>query len=104
VGQAGARLEVADRQLTHGMVAVVGVQPGGGPDAVGDEPVVAPGRKQLLLVIQVTDATDDQPVTPVGRLGDLGDPVWLVGDTDPVVLGDSRDRGADRLVCRAVIE
>jgi hypothetical protein len=72
--QAGARLQVADRQLADGMAAMVGVQPGGGADAVGDERVVAPGREQLLLVIQVADAPDDQPVTPIGRLGDLGDP------------------------------
>ena len=36
MGQAGARLEVADRQFAHGVAAVVGVQPGGGADAVGD--------------------------------------------------------------------
>jgi hypothetical protein len=60
--QAGARLEVADGQLADGMAAMVGVQPGAGADAVGDEGVVAPGREQLLLVIQVADAPDDQPV------------------------------------------
>jgi hypothetical protein len=41
--QAGARLEVVDGQLADGVATVVGVQPGGGADAVGDERVVAPG-------------------------------------------------------------
>ena len=49
-GQAGACLEVADRQLAHGVAAVVGVQPGGGADAVGDEGVIAPAREPLGLV------------------------------------------------------
>jgi hypothetical protein len=75
VRQAGARLEVADGQLTHGVAAVVGVQPGGGADAVGHEGVVAPGGKQLDLVALVADTTHDQPVAPVGGLGDLRVPV-----------------------------
>jgi hypothetical protein len=74
VGQPGARLEVADRQLAHGVAAVVGVQPGGGANPVGDERVVAPGWEQLLLVAGVSDPPDDQPVAPVAGLGDLGDP------------------------------
>jgi hypothetical protein len=74
VSQAGARLEVADGQLANGVAAVVGVQPGGGADTVGDERVVAPGWEQLLLVAQVADAADDQPVASVAGLGDLRDP------------------------------
>ena len=66
VRQPAARLEVADGQLADGVAAVVGVQPGGGAGPVGDEGVVAPGREQLLLVAQVADAADDQPVTSVG--------------------------------------
>jgi hypothetical protein len=38
--QPGACLEVADRQLADGVTAVVGIQPGGGADAVGDEGVI----------------------------------------------------------------
>ena len=72
--QASAYLQVADGQLADGMAAVVGVQPGGGVDAVGHQPVVAPGWEQLLLVTQVADATHDQPVAPIGSLGDLRDP------------------------------
>jgi DNA-binding CsgD family transcriptional regulator len=73
------------------------VQPGGGADAVGDEAVVAPGRKQLLLVVPVADAAHDQPVALEPDFGDLGDLARLVGDIDPGVLGDGRDRGAHGL-------
>jgi hypothetical protein len=97
VGQPCARLQVADGQLTDGVAAVVSVQPGGGPRPVGDERVIAPGRKQLLLVAQVADSTDDEPVTLVGDLGDLRDPVECVGDLDPGLLGDRRDGGAHGL-------
>src|SRR5512132_4385610 len=97
VGQAGARLEVADGQLADGVAAMIGVQPGGGADAVGDKRVVAPGGNQLLLVAQVADPTHDQPVASVGGLGDLGDPVRRVGDVGPGVLGDGGDGGADGL-------
>jgi hypothetical protein len=95
--QPGARLEVADGQLAHGMAAVVGVQPGGGTDAVGHKGVIAPGRKQLGLVAFVADPTHDQPVAPVGGLGNLRDSIRLVGDLDPGLLGDLRDRGAHGL-------
>ena len=90
--QAGAGLEVTDRQFAHGVAAMVSVQPGSRTDAVGDEPVVAPGREQPLLVAQVADPPDDQPVASVRGLGDLGDPARLVGNIDPVVLGDRRSR------------
>jgi hypothetical protein len=66
VGQAGAGLEVADGQLAYSVAAVVGVQPSGGAGPVGDEGVVAPGGEQLLLVVQVADPADDQPVALVG--------------------------------------
>jgi hypothetical protein len=72
--QPGARLQVADGQLAHGVAAVIGVQPGGGADAVAHERVVAPGRKQLGLVPGIADTTLDQPVAPIACLGDLGDP------------------------------
>ena len=74
MGQAGACLQVADRKLADGMAAMVGVQLEHRPDAVGDERVVAPGGKQLGLAAQVTNPADDQPVAPIGSLGDLGDP------------------------------
>ena len=104
VGQAGARLEVTDGQLADGVAAVVGVQPDGGADAVGEEPVVAPGREQLLLVDEVADPTDHQPVAPVGSLGDLPDPARRVGDVDPVVLRDAAMAARMVLVWRTVIE
>jgi hypothetical protein len=68
------RLEVADRRLADGMAALVGVEPGGGADAVGDNRVVAPGREQLLLVIQVAGPPHDQPVAVVGVSGTCGTP------------------------------
>jgi hypothetical protein len=80
VRQPGACLEVADGQLADGVAAVVGIRPGGGADTVGDERVIAPGREQLLLVVQVADAADDQPVASIGGLGDLRDPARRVGD------------------------
>jgi hypothetical protein len=83
VRQARARLEVADGQLTDGVAAMVGVQPGGRPDAVGDGGVVPPGREQLLLVAVVADPPDDQAVVPVGGLGDLRDAIRLVGRSGP---------------------
>jgi hypothetical protein len=75
--QPGARLQVADGQLAHGVAAVIGVQPGGGADAVANERVVAPGGKQLGLVAGIADTTLDQPVVPIARLGDLGDPLGV---------------------------
>jgi hypothetical protein len=54
VRQAGARLQVADGQLAHG--------------------VVAPSRNQLLLVVEVPHATHDQPVAVVAGLGDCATP------------------------------
>ena len=79
-----------------GVAAMVGVQPGDRADAVGDEGVIPPGGKQLGLVAFVADPTHDQPVAPIGGLGDLGDPIRLVDDRDPGLLGDGGDRGADR--------
>jgi hypothetical protein len=95
--QPGARLEVADGQLAHGVAAMVGVQLDHRPDAVGDKGVIPPGGKQLGLVALVADPTDDQPVAPVGGLGDLGDPIRLVGDRDPGRFRDGGDSGADGL-------
>jgi hypothetical protein len=43
------------------------------------------------------DATHDQPVAPIGSLGDLRDPIGLGGDRDPGRLGNGGDGGADRL-------
>ena len=97
VGQARARLEVADGQLADGVAAMVGVQPGHGAGPVGDEGVVAPGGEQLGLLTLVADATHDQPVALVAGLGDLGGLVGLVGDRDPGRLGNGGDGGADRL-------
>jgi hypothetical protein len=93
----GVRLQVADGQLANGVAAVVGVQLNSRADAVGDKGVIAPGGKQLGLVALVTDATHDQPVALVGSLGDLGQPVALVGDRDPGCLGDGSDRGVHGL-------
>jgi hypothetical protein len=39
--------------------------------------VVAPGGKQLGLVAGIADTTLDQPVVPIARLGDLGDPLGV---------------------------
>jgi hypothetical protein len=76
---------------------MVGVQLDHRLDAVGDEGVIAPGGKQLGLVALVADPTDDQPVARVGGLGDLGDPVGLVRDVDPGLLGDGGDGGTHGL-------
>jgi hypothetical protein len=97
VGQARARLEVTDGQLADGVAAMVGVQLEHRPDAVGDKGVIPPGGKQLGLVFLVVDPPHDQPVAPVGGLGDLGDPIGLVGDLDPGRLTDGGDRGAHGL-------
>jgi hypothetical protein len=104
MGQPGARLGVADGQVADGVAAVVGVQEGGGAGPIGDERVVAPGGEQLGLLALVADATHDQSVALVAGLGDLGDPVRLVGDRAPGRFWNGGDRGADRLVWRTVIE
>jgi hypothetical protein len=49
------------------------------------------------LIAFVANATHDQPVAPIGRLGDLRDPIRLVGDLNPGRFGNGGDRGADRL-------
>jgi hypothetical protein len=53
---------------------VIGVQLDRGAGPVGYERVVAPGREELLLVVQVADAADDEPVAAERGLGDLRDP------------------------------
>jgi hypothetical protein len=87
------------------VAAVVGIQPGGGAGPVGDEGVVAPGGKELGLVALVADATDDQPVALPGGLGDLGDPVGLVGDRGTqAASGRAAIAARTVLVWRTVIE
>ncbi len=57
----GAFLEVADHQLLHGMVAVIGVEENLVGVAVGDEGVVAPVRPQRCLPARQPGAAHDQP-------------------------------------------
>jgi hypothetical protein len=45
----------------------------------------------------VAEPAHDQPVTAIGRLGDLGDPIRLVGDRNPGRFGNGGDGGADGL-------
>jgi hypothetical protein len=92
-------------KLADGVAAMVGVQPGHGAGPVGDERVVAPGWEQLLLlIVQVTDPADDQPVTLVAGLGDLRDPARLVDDLHPGRLGIAAIAPRTVLVWRTVIE
>jgi hypothetical protein len=73
VVEPGTLLGVADGELDYG-VAVVGVQLHRGAGPVGDERVVAPGGEELLLVVQVADAADDEPVAAERGLSDLCHP------------------------------
>jgi hypothetical protein len=97
VVEPGTLLGVADGELDDGVAAVIGVQLDRGAGPVGYERVVAPGREELLLVVQVADAADDEPVAAEQGLGDLRDPAVGVGDLDPGRLGDGRDRATDGL-------
>ena len=94
-------LQVADRQLHLGMLAVLGVDGVHVLLPVGEEGEVAPVGEELrlpLLGVQV-DAADDQPPAAVGGLGELADArLGVVGDGLPGRLGDLGDPLCDALV------
>ena len=56
-------LEVADRELHDGVLAVLGLDRRERLGAVGDEREVAPVRPQLGLRADQAGATDDQPLS-----------------------------------------
>jgi hypothetical protein len=96
VVEAGALLEVADRELDLGVAALVGLDLGERLGAVGEEGVVAPVGKQLGLGAEEAGAANDEPASAQGALGDLGDPPGRVtGKRLPGLLADQLDRGAD---------
>ncbi len=64
-------LEVADRELDDGVLAVLCLHEGQGLGAVARKREVLPGREQLLLLAEGAYAAHDQPPLPVGGLGDL---------------------------------
>jgi hypothetical protein len=78
------------------VAAVIGVQPHGGADPVGDKRVVAPVGEQLGLGADQAGAAHDQPVTPIAGLGDLRQATVGVDDVGPRGLVDSGDRLPDR--------
>ena len=87
----GLVFEVADHQLDRGVVAVIDIGGEHRDGAVGRERVVAPVGEQLGLRADQAGAADDQPPAPERGLGDLRlAGVGVVGDRDPVGLGDLR--------------
>ena len=69
-----------------------------GHGAVGRERVMAPVGEQLGLGADEPGAADDQPEVAELCFGDLRFPgVRVVGDRDPVGLGDLGDQRPDRL-------
>ena len=87
---AGAFFEVADSQLDHCVVAVIGVEEHGGAGPVGDKSVMAPLGPPPSLVADRAGAAHDEPVAFVDGLGHLGR--TAVGVVDDVS-GTLVDRG-----------
>src|SRR5690606_24651243 len=89
-GQVGERpgFEIPDRQLDHGMRAVLAIECPRRAGEVGDERVVAPGGEQLALgAVVVANSAHDQAPTAVDALGDVRFAVGVV-DALPRALGD----------------
>jgi hypothetical protein len=63
--------EVADHELDEGVFTVLALDELERLAAVGDEGEVLPGRKQLLLIAEGTNAPHDQSLVCECRLGDL---------------------------------
>jgi hypothetical protein len=87
-------LEVADRELDHGVLAVLSVDQPRLVGAVGDEGEVAPiGERLGLLLLSVqVDAPDDQPLASQGGLRDLANARFgVVLDPLPGVIRDAGD-------------
>ena len=86
--------EVADLKLDVRVIAMLGLDDGECFGAVGQRRVVTPGREQLCLRADETDAADDQPLPVDGGLGDLRLPsLGVVGQRNPCILSDHVDRG-----------
>ena len=90
-------LEVADHKLDRGVVAMIDIGDEHRRGAVGRERVVAPVGEQLGLGTEEAGAAHDQPEALQLDLGELRlSGLGVVGDRDPVVLGDLGDQRLDR--------
>ena len=93
----GLVFEVADRELDRGVIAMIDIGGERWDCAVGRKRVVAPVGEQLGLRADQAGAADDQPEAFQDGLGDLRLPgLGVVGDRDPVALGDRGDQLLDR--------
>jgi len=87
----GTFFQVLDGELYTGVVAVEGVELDGGAVQVGEEAEVPPVGPELLLGSDEPGAAHDKALFLVDGLGNLGDAVFGVVDTDPGVLFDLGD-------------